>query len=200
MRDDRHDDLTPAERDALAALPREASPGDLLEERTVRALRAEGLLGARRRRGWLLTPARAAMAAAAVLALALGGYALGRQAGAAAGAGDVASGVPGGANGGALGGAVNGSAPLTTAADVQRAGSAYIAALARLPGAAAGPDSAAALQGREVAIATLLGAAQLLMRMEPDQPLARDLLAGLDPSHSARSDTTGAARRDIVWF
>ena len=35
-------DLTASEREALAALPRERDPGQLLEERTVRALREEG--------------------------------------------------------------------------------------------------------------------------------------------------------------
>ena len=40
-----HDDeLTPDERTRMRALPRELDPDDSLEERTVRALRAEGLL------------------------------------------------------------------------------------------------------------------------------------------------------------
>ena len=55
--DDRNDpeELTEEERDALAALPRERVPPAQLEERVVGALRAEGLLGERRRpaRGWL---------------------------------------------------------------------------------------------------------------------------------------------------
>jgi hypothetical protein len=38
------DDLTPAEREALRALPREANPSELLEERTVRALAARGMI------------------------------------------------------------------------------------------------------------------------------------------------------------
>ena len=46
-----HDDdaLTPSEREALQALPRTAQPGDLVEERTVRALAARGLLRSRHR-------------------------------------------------------------------------------------------------------------------------------------------------------
>ena len=39
-------ELTPAERELFAALPREREPGRLLEERTVRALREQGLLKA----------------------------------------------------------------------------------------------------------------------------------------------------------
>lgn len=45
-----HDEeLSPDEREALRALPRAAQPGDLLEERTVRALADRGLLRAGRR-------------------------------------------------------------------------------------------------------------------------------------------------------
>ncbi len=43
------DDLTAAEREAFAALPRDTSPSDLLEERTVRALAARGLIHRRQR-------------------------------------------------------------------------------------------------------------------------------------------------------
>ena len=38
------DDLSPDERAAFEALPRERDPGRMLEERTVQALRARGLL------------------------------------------------------------------------------------------------------------------------------------------------------------
>ena len=45
-----HDDeLTASEREALRALPREASPSDLLEERTLQALVGRGLVRSRRR-------------------------------------------------------------------------------------------------------------------------------------------------------
>ena len=70
------DELTPDERAALAALPRELPPGDMLEERTVRALRSEGHFGGLRssaRRsaglGWRI---------AAALTLFAGGVATGR--------------------------------------------------------------------------------------------------------------------------
>jgi hypothetical protein len=59
----RDDELTPREREALKALPRERMPGRLLEERTVQALRQRGLL--RARRSW--TPVRVGMAMAAGL-------------------------------------------------------------------------------------------------------------------------------------
>jgi len=68
------DDLTPAERQAFAALEKMNEPSRLLEERTVRALKAQGLLRARRRvsPSWLV----AAVAAGAVLYL--GGLATGQ--------------------------------------------------------------------------------------------------------------------------
>lgn len=207
------EDLTPDERSAFADLPRERRPSDLLEERTVGALRAAGLLGARRRRDpWRAWPSVAA-AAAAVLALMAGSFALGQRVGAGGAAaevrrfashsasvatGDSAHGTGGGPAGNSVDEAAAG--PLATAVDVQRAGSAYIAALARLTAAPAGTDTAAALESREVAIATLLGAAQILARLDPRQPIARSLLAGLEPAGPAAADTTQASRRDIVWF
>jgi len=70
------DDLTSTERAAFAALPRETPPGDMLEERIVRALRNEGHFGAslskasrRIALGWRI---------AAALMLFAGGVATGR--------------------------------------------------------------------------------------------------------------------------
>src|SRR5439155_1231567 len=73
-----HDEeLTPAERAAMDALPRERPPDRALEERTVRALRAQGLLErptvlrlALPATGWLA-------AAAAAVVLFAGGFVLG---------------------------------------------------------------------------------------------------------------------------
>ena len=48
-------DLTREERDALASLPRERQPSDLLEEQTVRALQARGILDPQARRGITLS-------------------------------------------------------------------------------------------------------------------------------------------------
>jgi len=47
MHDREEDQLTAAEREAFEALPREAMPGRLLEERVVSGLRARGLVRAR---------------------------------------------------------------------------------------------------------------------------------------------------------
>ena len=72
-----HDDeLTPAEREAFAALPRESLASDLLEERTVRALAARGWIHPRKR-------IRAAVvwtgAAAACLLFFVVGFSLGQK-------------------------------------------------------------------------------------------------------------------------
>ena len=85
-------ELTAEEEAAFAALPREADPGELLEERTVRTLRAEGLLtsgaggnagaaparDAPRNRPWW----RSAAAIAAGVALFAGGLSIGQMLGA----------------------------------------------------------------------------------------------------------------------
>lgn len=69
-------ELSEQERAAIAALPRELAPSDLLEERVVRALRDNGHFGTivRANRSW---PRMALRAAAAVLLFA-GGVATGK--------------------------------------------------------------------------------------------------------------------------
>lgn len=69
-------ELSDQERAAIAALPRELAPSDLLEERVVRALKQQGHFGttARANRDW---PRMALRAAAAVLLFA-GGVATGK--------------------------------------------------------------------------------------------------------------------------
>jgi hypothetical protein len=70
-------DLSEQEVSAFAALSRELAPGDLLEERVVRALRKEGYFGvqAKTSNRWI----RAAVGAAAAVALFAGGVATGRN-------------------------------------------------------------------------------------------------------------------------
>ena len=76
MYNDEELELTLEERKALASLPREMAPGDLLEAKVVRALRSEGHLSvgpARRSRS-----ITAALKIAAAIALFAGGVATGR--------------------------------------------------------------------------------------------------------------------------
>jgi len=76
MYNDEEFELTLEERSALASLPRELDPGDLLEARVVRALRNEGHLGV------MPTRQRSTIAAAwkvaAALALFAGGVGTGK--------------------------------------------------------------------------------------------------------------------------
>jgi hypothetical protein len=76
MKEQEDDDLEPALRDGFAELRRTPEPGDLLEEKVVRALRARGLLRARRPGRRL---AALAAAAAASLLLFFSGLLVGRS-------------------------------------------------------------------------------------------------------------------------
>ena len=76
MYNDEEFELTLEERNALASLPREMDPGDLLEAKVVRALRNEGHFSAASRRGSHNIPA--ALKIAAAIALFAGGVATGR--------------------------------------------------------------------------------------------------------------------------
>lgn len=166
-------ELTSAEREALAGLTREGDPGRLLEERTVRALRAEGLLAeptgkraaersvgavVRRHLRW-----RSVAAAAAGVALFAGGLSVGQALGARQTV-DAFHTV-----------FEDGDARL--ASELQRAGSDYVAALAAL---AESEDRAAADSGQalEVALTALWAAANEIVRLAPDDPLAARILQG----------------------
>jgi hypothetical protein len=186
MRDDEHrpevDDaeLSAAERDALRALPREADPGDLLLERTVRALRGRGLLRpVAARPAVALTPWRAVAALAAGLGLFLGGLALGGR---------------------PVAGPESAS---TVRPDVQlllHRSSDYVEALAGLAQQAPAGDPQASARARDVARSTLAAAAEQLVRLAPDDPLAIRILQALEATGAAAPDSTAFAARRVVWF
>lgn len=74
-----HDDeLTQSELEALSSLPREARPSDLLEERTVQALRERGWI---HHRGALPIPLAWSAVAAACLVFFAAGFAIGQKQG-----------------------------------------------------------------------------------------------------------------------
>src|SRR5437867_11488495 len=117
MHDQADEDLTASERRALEDLRREAMPSRLLEERVVAELRARGLLGTRvRQRMW----ARLQIGAVAAAGLAL--FASGLAVGQWLGARHTASAML----------AVQSRDAASTAAAVQRTGSAYLSALGAL--------------------------------------------------------------------
>ncbi|MEP7325483.1 MAG: hypothetical protein ABI836_06005 [Gemmatimonadota bacterium] len=177
------DELTQVEREALARMPRELEPSRLLEERTIKALRGEGLLTPSR---WSRRPVpRLFVAAAAGLLLYLGGLATGQWL-AARQTADALT-------------ALQQNNALQAAALVQRTGSAYaeaIAALSRVPATA---DSQYVIQGREVALSALIAAANQIVKLNPDDHAAVRILQALDREHG---DSTASPRgtRRVVWF
>jgi hypothetical protein len=173
------DELSPAEREELSALPRRRDPDRLLEERTVRALRSRGFLGPARRqvRPWW------GAAAAAAIALFAAGFALGQR---SAGIAFVESST-----------ASRDQAAMETAMLVQRTGSAWIAALGTLADIAAEGDPDAVRQGRDAARAALHSAALELAAIAPDDPVASRLLWLLAEPAEAVPDQESRA---LIWF
>ncbi|MBK5097556.1 MAG: hypothetical protein JJE01_07220 [Gemmatimonadetes bacterium] len=167
------DELTAAERQALDALPRETDPGQLLEERTVRALREKGLLATVRAGGVESPPPaqspphgrpwwRSAAAIAAGIALFAGGMSIGQVMGSRQTAEAFQT--------------VFVEGDVRLASQVQRTGSEYVAALEALTAA----DGTVADSGQavEVALTALWAAANEIVRLAPDDPLAARILQG----------------------
>jgi hypothetical protein len=188
------EELTPAERAALDALPRERDPGQLLEERTVRALRNEGLLIAAterpdgtdvlhretRTRPWW----RSVAAVAAGIALFAGGMSVGQALGARQTADAFHT--------------VFEDRDARLASQVQRAGSDYVDALSTLAdtGGATAADSSQAL---EVALTALWAAANQIVRLAPDDPLTARILQGFE-ARTRDADGYGARNQLLVEF
>jgi hypothetical protein len=185
------DELTPDERERFAALPRERDPGRLLEERTVRALRERGLVHApaKPRRVIRFHPGWLTGAVAAGIALFLGGLTTGQY---------LAT-----RNMGEMVAVVQQHDQKQAALLVQQTGSAYVQALAKLSQASNTAAGAQGRQGREVASSMLRAAADELVRMNPNDPVATGILAAFDRAgvqrrDAARPDTAGKQR--VVWF
>lgn len=166
----------------LARAPREAEPPRDLWPDVARAIAAEPgtatepptveplWTGARERR----RVARLPLQIAAAIALFAGGIVVGQRWGEPSRA-EMPAPIPEG--------------PLAVAAEVQRAGSAYVSALSRLD------ESAGALerdQGIDAALSTLQGAAYELVRLRPDDPQAGRILYTVS---EARGDGDGPTVR-----
>ncbi len=163
----------------LAALPRERMPSRLLEERTVKALRARGLLRHRRFGAFWMA------AAAAAVALFAGGFALGQWTGSRTMTDSML--------------AIQQQSAEDAAALVQRTGSAYVLALASLASHADATPGAELDQGREVALAALYAAARELAEIAPDDPVSaqiRRLVAGTRDPTLPQDDEP----RSVMWF
>ena len=189
MNDHDEDELTPDLRNALRSLPRERDPGRLLEERTVRALRERGMIAREAGGGSIRRIPRAWLggAVAAGIALFASGMAAGEWMGARAAGEAVQT-------------ARAESAPQAAMA-VQQTGTAYVQAMARfaeLSDSSAAPQAA---QGREVAVRMLRAAADELLRIAPDDPLAAAVLATFQRADSARAAAARPVdKQGVVWF
>jgi hypothetical protein len=186
-----HDDgmdeeMTPELRGQLSALPRERDPGRLLEERTVRALRDRGLIEAPKAGGRVRRIPRAwlAGAVAAGIALFATGIAVGQWMGTRATAQVVQ--------------AVQAQNERQAALLVQQTGSAYVDALGQMA-ALSDSGKATPAEGREVATRILRAAADELVRIAPDDPIAGAVLAGFQRADSAQAAGAGQKQR-VVWF
>ena len=170
-------DFDPTENELLAALPRHRQPGQLLEERTVRALRSRGLLrDSRRNAGWWTA------AAAAAIAFFVTGFAAGQRSAGNAFAETTVE---------------TQQLAMQTALQVQRTGSAWIAALTSLAELAGDGDDDAVRQGREAARAALYAAAVQFAGIEPADPVSAQLLWLLADPAPVDAD---ADSRAVVWF
>jgi hypothetical protein len=177
------DELTPAELRLFAALPRDREPGRLLEERTVAELRDRGVLRDRRPR---VPRAWWGAAVAASLALFASGVSLGQWLGARSTERVVAR--------------VQAENTRQAALMVQQTGSAYVEALGRLAQLADTANPAQAAQAREVAVRGLRSAADELVRIAPDDPVANGIMVGYDRARRVPPRPDSTAQRRVVWF
>jgi hypothetical protein len=163
------------------SLPREHEPSRLLEERTVSALRTRGILHTRRQTrinsGWL------AGGVAASIALFAMGVAVGQWLGTRHTAAVVS--------------AVQQNDAQQAAAQVQRAGSEYVSALQAMAKFTDPTNPQVAPQGREVALTALYAAANEMVRLAPNDPVAAEILRGFQ---RARQQQNANPQRRIVWF
>jgi hypothetical protein len=176
--------LTTDERAAFAALPRDADSGQLLEERTVAALRQRGLLGARRTQFWSRSMVMTALAAS--IAFFASGLAVGQWLATRTVAYSIVS--------------ANQASAMQVAATVQRSGSAYVAALTALAQLSDSVNAESVAQGREAALAALHAAVGELVLLAPDDPLSVTIRELLDQRASAQSGADQPEIRNVVWF
>jgi hypothetical protein len=177
--------LTPDEREAFEALPRERMPSSFLEERVVRALKKQGIIRSRP----VITGARLAWLAAgiaAALALFVSGLAVGQ-----------AMGVRQTAD--ALAGVYTRPTDLA-AARVQSTGSAHREALSALVTATGSAEPQEVQQAREVALAAFWAAANEIVRLAPDDPVALRILQEAERGPSGRGPGASEDTTSVVWF
>lgn len=168
-------------------LPDEGLPSALLEERTVRELRRRGLLKRKRSisNAWL------AGSIAASLALFATGVVVGQYLGTRSAVSVVAEMQ-----------SMNDAG--RAAAQVQQTGTAYVQALAALVNTArqSQPGGPEAAHAREVALTALHEAANEIVRLAPNDPVAAKILQGIEQEKKQKQNGSSRpdADRQIVWF
>jgi hypothetical protein len=168
-------------------LPDVILPSALLEERTVRELRRRGLLKRKRSISstWLAGSVAASVALFAI------GVIVGQYLGTRSAVSVVAE-MRSMNDAGAA------------AAHVQQTGTAYVEALAALVHAArqSQPGGPEAAQAREVALTALHEAANEVVRLAPNDPVAAKILQGIEQEKEQRQNggSRPDADRQIVWF
>lgn len=183
--DRNHNGLTPAEREVFDSLPKERMPSRILEERTVRALKKHGIIRSRpvlsgARLPWL------AAGIAAALALFVSGLAVGQAMGSRQTANAFA--------------AVYTRPTDLAAARVQSTGSAHREALSALVAATGTADPQERQQAREVALAAFWAAANEIVRLAPDDPVALRILQEAERSVGTRGASAAEDTTSVVWF
>lgn len=183
MTSDEHTELTPQEEAAFTALPRQREASDILEERTVRDLRARGSL---RAQPWFRRPLVVAAGVAAAATLFLSGLVAGQWLGTQSVTRSMAS--------------AQAESAMERAFAVQRAGSAYVRALEALGQVADTSTNGAVAQGREAALTALYAAVQELVLLAPDDPVSVTLRDVLERQWRLPTDIEQAQVRNVVWF
>jgi len=200
-------DLTPEEEMAFQRLSQEAEPSRILEERIVRSLREDGILGhgkasasgkgAAPSGGRWYRPWMVAASIAASVVLFASGVGMGQWMGSQSTAQAFIQ--------------VREQDAAQLALRIQEAGSAYVSALAALSelrvagggdeGAGAGAAQAGVdlQQGREVALGAFYGAANELARVSPDDADVLRVLQILE-ERRGREEGWGGDDRNVVWF
>ena len=167
------EELTPEEAARFALLPRAAHVDDLALKRTVAALRERGLLTSPK---WRNT--RRALAIGSSIAAALVLFASGVVYGQRMARPDINS--------------------MSPAAQVQLAGSAYVAAVVRLGESSRDSVPANVVAGLQAGTATLHAAAATLARIDPGDAQVERLRTVLEFASSTPSNN--ASGRSVVWF
>lgn len=159
-------------------------PSAFLEERTVKELRSRGLL---RRQRWIPVSWLVGSVAASI-ALFATGVVVGQWMGTRSTVSAVVD-------------IAQNTNTAAAAAQVQQTGTAYVQALEALVTSAnqtqGQPQNA---QAREVALTALHAAANEVVRLAPNDPVATKILQGIEQARRQSQPVTNGDDRKIVWF